>query len=46
MSIKSGLQKAIKKIADRKEAKKKERTERLMSGLLGDILRGITGNKK
>ena len=46
MSIKSGLEKATKKMADRKEAKKKERTERLMDSVIGDILRGITGNRK
>lgn len=46
MSIKSRLEKATKKMTDRIEAKKKERTERLMGGLIGDILRGITGNGK
>ena len=33
-------------MTDRIEVKKKERTERLMGGLIGDILRGITGNGK
>ena len=46
MSIKSRLEKATKKMTDRIEAKKKERTGRLMGGLIGDILRGITGNGK
>ena len=46
MFVKDKINRAIKNLKDRKEEKKKVRTERFMKSIFGDILRGITGNGK